>query len=210
MPGDLSSERTQREALERGTGERLHRRAHALEEAFFAKRERELLAALQKKIEDENELGALLEQCGIRDTRTAETLVACGIRATTLPALILTPLLAVTWADGELQRFERELVVKRALLHRIVPNSDPWELMQSWLAAKPPAPLFEAWLAYAQTLAEAMPAPQRADFAREILDMAKEIAEQTRRHRRFDLGRCVEELRVIDRIERVFGEMGTA
>ena len=47
-------------------------------------------------------------------------------------------------------------------------------------------------------------------FAKEVLDMAEAIARQSREQRRFDLGRSVDELRVIDRIERVFQDLDTA
>lgn len=207
MASDFTTQRANRDALRSGTGDRLRGREHALEEAFFAKRERELLEALRQKIERERELKDLLEQCGIDDSATAEALAGCGIRASTLPALILTPLLAVAWADGEMEDYEREALVKRALQHRIVPDTEAWDLLQSWLSNKPPDALFEAWMAYAKELAETMAAGERSAFAREILGMASGIAEESRRHRRFDLERCVDELRVLDRIERVFGEM---
>lgn len=210
MGRDFTTQRTNRDALRQGTKDPLHGRAHALEEAFFAKRERELVDALRAKLQREHELEELLEQCGINDTATSEALANCGIRASTLPALILTPLLAVAWADGEMEDFEREAVVKRALQHRIVPNTESWELLQSWLSAQPPDALFEAWMGYAKALAGTMPASARAAFAREILDMANGVAKASRIHRRFDLGRCVDELRVLDRIERVFGEMEKA
>ncbi len=204
MTPDLDTERVNRDAAHSSSGERLRGRARALEDAFFAKQERELVDAFRDQQEEEREVATLLENCGIREAATARALVAGGIRAETLPALILTPLVAVAWADGELDDFEREALVQKALEQRLAPSTDAWALLQSWLAHRPPEQLFDAWVGYARELALAMPAEARAEFAREVLDMAGAIARQSREHRRFDVTRAIDELRVIDRIERVF------
>ena len=210
MTRDLSAEKANREALRQGSGTSLHHRAHALEDAFFAKRERELIEAFQRKLDHERELEDLLQECGIRDTEKGEALFECGIRAATVPALVLTPLVAVAWADGKLEHFEREELVRSALQHRIAPGSKPWKLLESWLSTKPPEALFDAWVEYAKELAGAMPPADRHAFAAEILEMAADITNEARRQHRFDASGGVDEVRVLDRIERIIGEIDRA
>lgn len=204
MAPDLDTQRVNRDAVHGSGEDKMRGRAHALEEAFFAKREQEVAEAFRNRQAERREVQELLERCGIREPATATALVACGIRGETLPALVLTPLVAVAWADGELSDFEREALVEQALEQRIAPASEAWALLQSWMTQRPPDRLFDAWVAYAQELALAMPAEARAEFAREVLEMAEAIARKSRENRRFDLGGAVDELRVLDRIERVF------
>ncbi len=204
MPPDLDTERVNRDAVHGSGEDKMRGRAHALEEAFFAKREREVAEAFRNRQAEQREVRELLAHCGIREAATATALVESGIRAETLPALVLTPLVAVAWADGELNDFEREALVEQALEQRIAPSSGAWSLLQSWMTQRPPDRLFDAWVAYTRELALAMPEDARGEFAREVLEMAEAIAQTSREHRRFDLGRAVDELRVLDRIERVF------
>ena len=209
MARDFTKEQVRHDAVCGGihSGDPLHDRAHALEEVFFAKRERDLVTALRQKMRREREIEKLAAQCGIADLSKVAALADCGIDATTLPALILTPLLAVAWADGELEPHEREALVGEALKHRIVPGSEAWKLLQSWLAAQPPDALFDAWIGYVRELGPAMTPEDRAAFSREILEMARDIAKRARTRRRFNLSACVDELCVLDKIERTIAEI---
>ena len=207
MKRDLEAEKAHREALSQGSGASLHGRAHALEEAFFAKREREVLEKFREKIEHDRELGDLLQQCGIRDTAKGEALLACGIRAATVPALIMTPLVVVAWADGAMEDYEREALVRNAVKHRIKPGSEAWQLLESWLSSAPPAGLFDAWIEYAKELAAAMPVADRRAFAAEIIEMAEDIDREQRTHHRFNVAGRVGEVRVLDRVKRIFEEV---
>ena len=209
MSRDISALKAGRESLRRGTGEQLHHRAHALDEIFFAKRERELLDALRKKIHHEKEVEELARQCGIRDLSKVEALLNCGVQPETMTALVLAPLVEVAWADDKLEGFERAAIVEEALRRRVVPGSAPWRLLQSWLAERPPEALFEAWAGYAHECLRSMSEPDQRVFSKELIEMSRSIAEETRRRRRFDLDRCVNELQVLDAIERALSPSAT-
>ena len=57
---------------------------------------------------------SLAEVSGITDVEVLEKLVGLGVRSETLTALSLYPLVAVAWADGHVDRHERETVLQGA------------------------------------------------------------------------------------------------
>jgi hypothetical protein len=84
--------------------------ARTLEKEFYAKEDVRLLEKLRKKEKRE----ALRELVQVEDDAFLERLIELGISPETVLALKLVPLLAVAWADGILDKREREATIKAA------------------------------------------------------------------------------------------------
>lgn len=65
-----------------------------------------------------------------------------GVRAETLAALAVVPLVEVEWADGALDAKERRTIVERSA---ISPNSTAAALLEAWLDRRPEPKLLVAW-----------------------------------------------------------------
>jgi hypothetical protein len=155
----------------------LDERRQALEEAFFRQEDERLLQELRQRLAEARDAEALAHACGL-PTRTPAlaALVHHGVRAETLPALLLVPLVAMAWADDEVSEMERLELMAHARELGVEPGTPCHALLRRWLEQRPPASLFEAWREYARTLAADLDADQRAELEREVLWRAREVA----------------------------------
>lgn len=182
----------------------LHAHGQALEEAFFADKNRALLANLRDRLGREDLRATLRDAAGPIDEETFTILVDQGIRPETLIALKLVPLVAVCWANGVVEPEERELVLQSAAKQGLVPGVPGYELLEGWLESRPDDVLFTAWKRYihAMTL-KADPATTHA-LKKEILKTSREVAEAAGKLFGYFLGTSAEEKAVIHKIETAF------
>lgn len=73
------------------------------------------------------------------DRELTEALALLGLDRANHRAIGLLPLIEVAWADGRVQRAERDLIVKTAARYGIEPG-DAW--LDRWLKRRPPATTF--------------------------------------------------------------------
>ena len=118
----------------------------------------------------------MAQACGVRDAGVVEALVAQGVTAESLAALVLVPLVAVAWADDQLSQTERLELLAHARELGLTPDSACERLLSAWMDSRPGDELLEAWLGYARLLAEALDPEQREIVEREILARAREVA----------------------------------
>src|SRR5262249_23926806 len=137
-------------------------RKKALEESFFAKQNAALVERLRAQREKQSRAEDLARVSLIRDPEVVEKLVELGLDAATWVALSLVPLVEVAWADGRVERREREAILAAAIEHGIEPGSPSREMLESWLDAPPQGALFAAWGAYATGLAAKLSDAERA------------------------------------------------
>ena len=73
------------------------------------------------------------------DDAVLDKLVHLGLRANTIAALSLVPLIQVAWADGAIQDNERTAILQGAHGKGLEQGTDGYELLQTWLveAARP-------------------------------------------------------------------------
>jgi hypothetical protein len=154
-------------------------RSRALENAFFAKRDAEKLAALRAKLAKEARVAELATASGIEDHEVLETLVELDIRAETYAALTLVPMIEVAWADGTLDRKERAAVLKSAAGQGVKEGTPAYGLLESWLEARPGKELLEAWFEYLKALMERLPPNGQREFKRALVGRAQQVAEAT-------------------------------
>ncbi len=120
---------------------------------------------------------SLAEVSGITDVEVLEKLVSLGVRSETLTALTLYPLVAVAWADGHVDRHERETVLRGAVECGVAAGSVGHDLLGDWLERQPDAVLLEAWRSLVAEISRRVEADWRAVFARELLGRAHAVAE---------------------------------
>ncbi|MBP0445689.1 hypothetical protein J8J14_12990 [Roseomonas sp. SSH11] len=151
----------------------LDERRRALEEAFFARHNEELIRKLRAADPGRPERERLADASGLQDAALLDRLVGLGIRGETLAALTLVPLVVVAWCDGTLGEKERAAILEAAH-HAGLDGTGPGrELLAAWLAKAPPPGLLGAWTDYVHALSP----EARATLRRQVMDRATQVAE---------------------------------
>jgi hypothetical protein len=154
----------------------LEERGRALENQFYDKQDKEKLAAMKEKLEDQASKEDLRKASGMTDDAVLDKLVHLGLKANTIAALSLVPLIEVAWADGEIQDNERTAILQGAHGKGLEQGTDGYELLQSWLKAKPSSELLDAWEAYIKALASQLNDEQNRLLKNQIVGFAKMVA----------------------------------
>jgi len=154
----------------------LEDRRRSLEEAFFAKKNRELMERLRRQQETEEYMLALRVASGIQDEELLERLHALGMSAETVAALSLVPLVEVAWADGGVAAAEREAVLRAAHAVGIASGSDAEALLDQWLEERPPAEVVDAWKEYISALAAELGPDALSALETEVMERARRVA----------------------------------
>ena len=151
--------------------------AKALEEAFFAEENARLLEQLRKESAKEERRAALREVVMIQDENYLDHLIELGIGPETVLALSLVPLMAVAWADGQLDERERQAVLKAAEQRGVAADSPGRQLLETWLSRAPDPHLFEAWKRYIGSIWETFTEDQRREMRANLMDWMTGVAE---------------------------------
>ena len=154
----------------------LEERGRALENQFYEKENQEKLAAMKHKLDDQSSKDELRKASGMSDDAVLEKLVSLGMRANTIAALSLVPLIQVAWADGKIQDNERTAILQGAHGKGLEKGTDGYELLQAWLAKRPSDELIEAWEAYIKALASQLNDEQNRLLKNQIVGFAKMVA----------------------------------
>ena len=155
----------------------LRKRGRALEEAFF-RNEQERRRELQRlRREEESATRALREASGIDEEPILRKLAGLGVRAETLAALTLIPLVEVAWADDRMESEEREAVLAGAESTGIALGSPSHALLELWLDDRPAPDLRLAWREFIAALCEQLSAPERLRLRDNVLGRARRVAE---------------------------------
>ncbi|MGX9966235.1 hypothetical protein ACVFYP_23130 [Roseomonas sp. F4] len=152
-------------------------RRRALEEAFFARetaawRERHRAASAAQ-----SEREKLAAASGITEPALLDRLVEAGVKADTLAALSLVPLVLVGWADGTLDEAERKALLHAAAESGVSSGSAAHESFTQWLSAPPPPDLLDVWTAYIHASAPGMDAQSRQLLKGTLIGRARRVAE---------------------------------
>ena len=151
-------------------------RGRALEDKFFAERERQLLEALRAKAEAKESAEVLASETGIQDAPLLARMVALGVRADTLAAFAVVPLLHVAWGDDLLDTAEREAIEREALGSGISRESGAFTLLSAWLTREPNRELFDAWKQFHADLAPLLTGEEREALAADLLGRCERVA----------------------------------
>jgi hypothetical protein len=154
----------------------LEERGRALENQFFDKENKQTIAAMKEKLDNQKTRDELRKASGMSDDAVLDKLVDLGLRANTIAALSLVPLIQVAWADGEIQDNEEGAILQGATGKGLEPGSDGYLLLESWLRTKPDGALFDAWEAYIKALASQLNDEQNRLLKNQIVGFAKMVA----------------------------------
>ncbi len=182
----------------------LGERRRALEEAFFARENERLLRQLRQADATRERKAALAASSGITDEAVLERLAALGLDSGTLVALAVVPLVAVAWADGQIEDAERRAVLAGAAEVGLGKEGPAHDLLNRWLRAPLPPELLPAWMEYIRALTAGLGAPARAALRSDLLGRARRVAEAAGGY--FGIGGKVSDVeeRMLKRLESAF------
>lgn len=155
----------------------LGKRRKALEDSFFAKRNKQLLDQLSQQVAAEKKRDALSAACGVTDEKVLDHLVSLDIGVETLAALCLVPLVQVAWADGTVAAKEREAILSAAADSGLNSGDTAYELLQGWLEEAPSDELLDAWKEYVSAFSKVIDAEVFAGLRDDLLGRAQQVAE---------------------------------
>jgi hypothetical protein len=151
-------------------------RTKALEDRFFADQDATLVRQIQADHVGDTRLAALAAASGLTDDATLKAIDELGVNPETLVALQLIPLVAVAWADGQIQATERNAILAAAEDCGIGGSPAARKLLVSWLERNPGSELIDAWKGYASAMLASL-TPEAADvMRRRLLAGARDVA----------------------------------
>ena len=154
----------------------LENRRKALEESFFSRKNAELMDQMRERVANEKAAAELSSTLGLNDPNVVDELVKAGIRADTIAALSLVPLVAVAWADRKMEDQEREAIVKAAADSGVEEGSPTHALLCHWLEEAPEPSLVETWIEYVEALQATLAPAQHRKLGEELIGRARTVA----------------------------------
>ena len=148
-----------------------------LEEKFFRARDAELLRALREETASKERKKALADASAITDDDLLDQLAELDVCSETVAALSLVPLIAVAWADGNIDAKERVAVLAAAEQKGIEKEHPGYQLLQRWLQEKPDAKLLTVWKGYVAALSQTLSEPAKNALKEDLLGRARTVAE---------------------------------
>jgi hypothetical protein len=154
----------------------LRDRGRGLEDEFFRREDKRLMERLRELQATQTTREALAKASGITEPTILDTLIRLGIRAETVAALSIVPLVEVAWADGTLDARERRAIVERS---GVAGDSTVGALLEAWLDRRPDPALLEAWIHLVQAMAQQLDAAGLARLKTDVLERARAVASAT-------------------------------
>lgn len=160
-------------------GDSWQERGDALENGFFAKLDAELLANLKAKSAAASDIADISRVSGIKDEKVLSAIQQLGVSAASFAAIRLFPLVAVAWADGILEKAERETIEEFVSKQSIDVDSPANALLSSWLATKPQEGALTAWETYAKSFVAELSDSDAATLKETLINEIKEVAQSS-------------------------------
>jgi hypothetical protein len=168
--------RTMGHSMKPSSTDPFKQREIGLEEAFFKERDRQLMEKMRSELSAFEDQKKLAHVTGIVEERVLANLVQAGVRAETLAAVTLIPMVEVAWCDGAVSPEERDAVLNAAVGQGIHPGSAAYELLAHWLAERPDPKIITAWKDYVREMVHLMPKDTIATMKKAALDRCKRVA----------------------------------
>ena len=155
----------------------LDQRRKALEEDFFAKKNRQLLDKLKETFDRDVTRESLRASTGITNEAMLDRMIALRVSGETMAAFALYPLIEVAWADGRCDRAERDAVMAAAAKAGLAKGSPAYQMLETRLAEGPIDVARKVWREYARDLAARLDARERKLVREDLLARARAVAE---------------------------------
>ena len=186
--------------------EGLSQRRKALEDQFFSQKDKALLDALRKQMGADDSRAELTKILGITNDAALDHIESLGFTSVTASVVSTIPMLAVAWADGEVDAKEREAILDAAHDHGIEPGTPADQMLADWLVNRPSDELFEAWKSYVSAISNELSAEEVAATKNASLERARKVARAAGGV--LGLGNRISrvEQQVLDEMEQAFGK----
>lgn len=151
-------------------------RGNAFEEAYFRKRDAELVEKLRGVFQAKQDRDELKRASGITSDEVLDRLMAVHVKGEMLTAFKLLPLVEIAWADGTCDKREAEAVVGAAVKFGIPADSAALARIKEWLERGPNPEARKAWSMYAQELRKVLSPAELKTFREDLVNTGREIA----------------------------------
>ena len=151
-------------------------RRRAQEDAYFRRRDQELMEQMRRRSEVEHERCLMGEAIGLSDAQILVELQLAGYKADTIVLLELAPLLHIAWADGSVSTNERDVIFQIAARERVVYDSPAHLKLQVSLERRPPDDFFNTSLRALQAMLCGLQPDVQKTLRRKLLDNCTTVA----------------------------------
>lgn len=154
----------------------LHSRGKALEDAYFAARDRELASRLKHRLNAEEMQKLLHYSVGLTSELADQGFAHLQSGLEVIAAMALLPMVEVAWCDGTVSPEEKAAVLRGAAEMGMGDDSPLQQFLQNWLDHRPSPAALEAWKSYVQAFV-GMVEPFHAETTRQnIIGRAEKVA----------------------------------
>lgn len=154
----------------------LRAKAKALEDSFFAKENERLLVELREQAIRQEKRQTMRLVLELENDEILDRIMELELEPETFIAFGLVPLVEVAWADGQIQKDEREAILKAAMERGVDAESPTCRLLESWLTTQPAPELLETWKGYIEGLSESLSAASLDELKQRVMGRARAVA----------------------------------
>jgi hypothetical protein len=158
----------------------LRERERGFETDYFNKHDAKLIQKIRERAHLQEVAAALAEKLRVDDPDLLQRVVRLGLTRETGAAILMAPLIQVAWADGDVTDRERAIVLELGGARGIVAGTPPHAQLLAWLQECPRPELFDAAIEIINVGFAVLPAVERAERVRAVLDACERVAEAAR------------------------------
>ncbi len=152
-------------------------RRKALEDQFFLKHDKELVAKLKEQQQQQATKAELKQLTGITNEQLLGSLAGLNVGGAATLVMSLYPIIEVAWADGTIDEAEKKVIADLAKTIGLEPGTSAYHYLTDWLAEKPEASWHELWAEYVKALVVKLSADDKALLKATVLGRARVVAE---------------------------------
>lgn len=155
----------------------LRERGRALEEAYFRKKDRELIERMRKAWAAEHPRRGLAAATGISDPELLGEMAELGFTPDTVALLPLVPVLQVAWAEDGVSDTERRVLVELARARGVTEHGPADAQLSQWMTERPDPAVFAGATRLIHALLDAHPGEQLEIEPADLVRYCEQVAE---------------------------------
>jgi len=152
-------------------------RGRGEEADYFRRQDANLLEKMRERARLQDIAEALAAKLRVEDAELLRRVTDLGLDHETGPTILLAPLVQVAWAEGKVTDAERAVVLDLAAARGITPGTPPHDKLLDWLLRRPSDALFETAMEVMRIGFSVMPAEERDERIRGLVEACRRIAE---------------------------------
>ena len=151
-------------------------REKAMEADYFRKENEKLLEKLRQGAKLDDIAKALADKLHLDNQELLARVRELGVTLETAPALFLTPLVQVAWAEGSVGNRERDAVLRLARQRDVHEDSPAYAQIVEWLKVRPSDALFDTSLEVIRYGFAVLPPKEQEERIERLIDACHEVA----------------------------------